>query len=164
VRTVSIPHLGADGLDIETVDTQNVDRGRGHRQSFGGDGGVQWTTVQRRCSLINSATGRRERGARPTRHRWPAWPGRASDDPFVGEALDRRSCVQPNESRHGHPALGDDDLLAMVGAGDPVGEVRSKLGDRNVQTGPSEVSATEVSATEVAATEVAATEVAIAEV
>jgi hypothetical protein len=26
VRTVSIVHLGADGLDIETVDAQTVDR------------------------------------------------------------------------------------------------------------------------------------------
>ena len=71
---------------------------------------------------------------RPILHRRPArldWPG---DDPVVGEAFNRRPSVQSDEPRHRQAPLSDDDLLTTVGVGEPVTEMRSKLGHRNVHT------------------------------
>lgn len=60
---------------------------------------------------------------------------RPGDHALGGETLEHRACAHPREPGDRYPPLSHDDLLAGLSTGEPVTEMCSKLGDRNVHAG-----------------------------
>ena len=98
--------------------------------------GVEIDHRHRSASLLTdefSDRATRARSGPPLRRRpsYLRWPG---DHAVDGEAFEHRSRTQPGEPGDRYPTLGDDDLFASIGAGEPITEMRSKFGHGDVHS------------------------------